>query len=267
MTSLRPSKQSSPAEPMSIYATVAWISMLATAGLMPIVVALGKGLAVGFADEPYHLPKLVLLTLGLSVATVAWLADVIVTRKDFRLGAVLIPAATFAVLVGVSTIVSPAPVSAFFGAIGLSTGAATWLLCIWWLFLVSQYLDSPTRIAQLSWALVAGCAAAALVALLGAVGADPLKTPFAPNSAWMVGQGMGTTGNPNFTGLLLVVPVLVAIGLGVVAKTRLLKYIAFGLAGVMGVALIITLARAAAVGAAIAIGILALAQGKKLFAS
>ena len=199
----------------------AWYVLLALVAMLPLTTSITRGLighTYAFTDDAYHLPKLMLLAVLLAVATCLWIVDVTAYRRALRSGPAFIALAVFASLVALSTAFGPEPVSSLFGVSGLMTGAVTWLLCIWMCVLLGQYLTGSSRVRELSWALLAGCSAVAVVALLQALGADPLGTPFDQNTQWIVSQGIATVGNPNFTGLLMVLPALVGVGLAVAAS-------------------------------------------------
>ena len=238
---------------------IAWYCLLACAVLVPLVTSLGIGRLWGFyalTEEPYHTPKLLVLSLLVTVATVAWLFDVAQSRRGLRWGPAYVALGIFSALVAVSTLLSPQIATSFFGASSLFTGAYTWLLSIWTGVLVAQYVADARRLITLSRVVAATGAAVGAIALLQSLGADPLGTSLMDGFQWMIAQGMATTGNPNYTGALLVVPALVSLALAATEKDPRWRWAAVAGAAITVAALFITLTRAAWIG--LAVGVIAL---------
>jgi len=235
-----------------------WAVLLACVAVLPLVTSITRGImgpSWALTAEPYHLPKLTALASLTSIATLLWIADHFCGRQ-IRAGAVLAPLGIFALLIAVSTAFAIEPVSSLFGASGLMTGAVTWLLCGWFAFLLLQYLSSAARLRQLSWSLVTGCALVAAIGLLGTLRIDPLGTPYTGESQWRVLQAMSTTGNPDFTGILLIVPAVVGLALALSSVNSRMRLLAYALTSVMLVASFVTLTRASWLG--VLIGVLTL---------
>jgi len=258
MTSISKSSAPSAAVETHLSGRIAWVALLASAALVPLTTSITRGAiggTFGVTNELYHVPKLLLLAVLVAVATVAWGVDVALGERPLRVGLPTWMIGGFAVLVLVSTAVAPEAASSFFGARGLMTGATTWLLSIWAGFLVTQYLTAA-RVREVSWALVGGSVLVGAIAILEALGADPLGTPFGYGYEWVVRRGISTVGNPDFTGMLLVLPTVLALALASSTKDDRERWIGRGCAVVLAIATMITLTRAAWIGAAVGIGIL-----------
>jgi O-antigen ligase len=240
---------------------VAWYSILACAAALPLVVAVTQspsGASVGLTDDVYHIPKLLLLTALLLASTLAWAYEVAFSGKEIRLGVVLAPLAAFALLMVVSTAFGVEPVSSLFGVSGLSTGAITWLACAWAGILVSQYMTSTRSLVQFTWALAIGATGVGVIALLQASGLDLVGTPLTPTNEWMVSRGAATLGNPNYTGLYLLIPAVLAVALAYSSEVTWQKRLAAGMALVVSGALFITITRAAWIGLVVGLVLLVL---------
>lgn len=235
---------------------IAWYGLLASIPLVALVTSLGIGRPWGYyalTEEPYHTPKLLLLALVMVVTTIAWLVDVVVSQRGLRWSLATGALAVFAGLVALSTALSPELATSFFGASSLLTGGFTWLLCLWVGVLASHYVVGGRRLQSISRVSALSGAAVGAIALLQAAGADPLGTRMQESFAWMVKQGMATTGNPNYTGALLVVPFVVALALAVSEKDARWRWTMAAAAAVCVSALFITLTRAAWIGAGVGV--------------
>jgi len=238
---------------------IAWYALLATAVLIPLVNALLPARLVGLytlTDDPYHTPKLLVLTLLMLVAAGSWAWDVWTRREGLRVGPVSWALGALAALVVVSTLASPDRATSFFGATSLMTGALTWLLSLVAGVLVAHYATSRARLVQISRTFALAGGVVAFVAMLGAVGLDPLGTRMSEGFTWMVFQGMSTTGNPNYTAVLLVVPLVVSFALAIAENDARFRWAAAASAVLCAAAIFNTLTRAAWLGAAV--GVLAL---------
>ena len=248
-------------------ARVAWYAVLAAVVLVPLATTLGIARAWGLyalTDDPYHTPKLLALVALAAIATVAWAVDAIGRERALRVGPALVPLGAFAALVAVSTVASPDVGTSFFGASSLMTGALAWLACLWLGVLAAQYVTGSGRLVQLSRAVAVSGAAVAAVALLQSVGLDVLGTRMQEGYQWMVLQGMATTGNPNYTGALLVLPLAVAFALALFEDRPAWRWAMAASAVLVAAALFNTLTRAAWLGAVAAVlAVLLLAPGTR----
>jgi len=237
----------------STYGRVAWYSLQAYVALVPLVTSVVRradGGGTALTEDPYHVPKLVAIVALSSVATLAWIADLLLAKRAIRADRSLGFFIAFSFFVLLSTACGFEPLSSLFGATGLMTGTITWLTCGWAGFLIAQYVTGPARLREVSWAVIGGGCSVALVALLQAAGLDLLQTPSSPESQFMVTQGLATLGNPNYTGLMLVVPSVVGVGLSLALEHRPFRVAAIGATALMVTAAFITLTRAAWLGVA-----------------
>ena len=261
MSAPRATKTRASRHQSSLAERVAWSMLLAVAGALPLVTssvpALGTR-AAALTNDPYNAPKFFVLAIFVALATVAWLVDTGLHRRQIRSSPAFVPLALFVTCCVLSTALAPEPLSSLLGASGLFTGTVTWLLGAWTCFLLVQYVSSVRRMKQLSWAVVTGCAVVGLVAVLQALGVDPLSTPFTPDKEWVVRQGISTVGNPDYTALLLVIPTVVATALAMAATTKRSRWTAATCAAILALAAFITLTRAAWVGLAVGVVVLPL---------
>lgn len=240
----------------SLTTRTTWWTLLVCISALPLTTAIlapGSQQGWAFISDAYHLPKLLILSVLMSVATISWLAEVIFFERTLRTSAALVPLAVFALLAIISTAFAPEAVGSLFGASLLATGTVTWLMCAWLSVLASQFLTSGTRLNEVSWALIGGCTAVGAVALLQAAGLDPLSVPVPEGAGWMVRQGSSTLGNPDYTGLLLIVPTALAVSLAISERVDWRRWTAIACGAVMAGALFVTLTRAAWLGAAVAL--------------
>jgi len=247
-----PSAKSSP-QPLAD--RVAWYGIVALVALLPVTVAFATGPAggmVSLTDDPYHVPKLLLAAVLLTISTAAWVFSSFAQSRPFRSDRAFIALSMFAALVVLSTIFGIEPIGSLFGGSGLMTGAVTWLLFAWMCVLIGQLLTSSTRLIELSWAFVGGGTVVALLALLQSRGVNVLGTQYTAESLYMLLQGSSTTGNPNYTGLLLLTPAVIAGGLAIGADRSVHRAIAASCGVAMALATFITLTRAAWIGLAVA---------------
>lgn len=239
--------------------STAWYAVLACVALLPVTTSITHGAIAGlysYTQDAYHVPKLALLLAGAAVATVAWVADVVAGRRVVRMSRTFIALAAFVLLTAASTALAPEPLSSLFGASGLMTGLITWLLSGWTAVLVSQYVTGGKRLTEISWALVGGSAALGLIAVLQALGLDPVRTAVGEGQEWMVARGMATLGNPDYVGAFLVIPTLVAMSAVLHATTSRSRATAITAAAIIAGGMFVTLTRAAWIG--VIVGIAAL---------
>lgn len=241
----------------------AWWSMLVLVALLPLTTSITRGSMWSYTDEPYHLPKLALLVAFSAIASALWAGDVLANGRRIRVGLVTWILAGFSAIVVASTAFAIQPLSSLFGATGLMTGAVTWLLCIWLCFLLTQYVIGGAQVRQLTWALVGGTTIVAVVAILESLNADPLGTPYAAGSLYLVAQGISTTGNPAFTGFLLLAPAVVAVALALSTRRQGERIAAVAVAAVSVLSIGLTLSRGAWLGLVVAaIALVVLLRGR-----
>lgn len=239
----------------SIAEKVAWYALLACTAFVPLVTSITWKTIGGthaLTSDAFQVPKAMALAVLVGIAALAWVADMVLHQRDFRVSPAYLPLGLFAIGILLSTSFSGNPLSALFGASSLMTGAVTWLLCILMAVLLGQYVDSMKRLSTLTWAVVGGYGIVAVIALLQALRLDVMRMGYEEADIWWTLQGMSTTGNPNATGLLLVLPFSLALAAAFAAKEARLRWVAGVAAGVMGGAIFITIARASWIGAVLA---------------
>ncbi|MBI5232461.1 MAG: O-antigen ligase family protein [Coriobacteriales bacterium] len=237
---------------------IGWYALLACVALVPVVIAVvarpGGG-TIAFTEDPYHVPKLLLASVLLTVATAAWLVDLFMNAREVRAGYAFAALAGFAVLVGLSTAFGIEPANSLFGASGLMTGAITWLIFAWMAVLVGQLLTTSARLEEMSWAILSGSTIVGLIALVQSTGFDPIGTPITPATQFIIDQGAATIGNPNYTGLLLTVPAVLAVGLAFASQVDWKRWTAGACAVVLFGAIVITITRAAWLGGMVGLAV------------
>ncbi len=223
---------------------------MACVAVLPLSSSLTLGLSgqpSALTDDPYNVPKLIVLIALVSLSSVAWFVSLVLGWRQLRLGSVHVWLGAFAALVVVSTVFAREPLSSLFGASRLMTGAVTWLACAWMCFLIGQLADTGTRLIELTWAVIGGATVLAAIVILQAAGVDPLSTPVTPERLWTIRRGAATLGNPDYTGLYLIVPAVITISLYLSAKSR--TSILAGVCGALiNLAALLTLTRAAWLG-------------------
>ena len=238
---------------------VAWYLLVATIVLTPLATSLiSLNLAIPPLTMRYAVvPKLFCLVV-LSVASLAtWMGVSLGTSPVvFRGGRILAVPFTLAVLAVVSTLVGIDPVVSVFGTHNLQ-GLLTLLSCIVVFFLVTQLLDTGSRLVELSRAVVVSGALIALASLFHAVAAffDRLSLPpHVGEDAWSFFMGSGIMGNPDFTAAYLCSCAVVAWGLWLSEKEtrdpmdKRWALISLGAACLMTATTVITRTRASLLG-------------------
>jgi O-antigen ligase/Tfp pilus assembly protein PilF len=221
--------------------------------------ALAAGLPLFIApwgQNPFELPKAVLLWAVVAVMGAAWLTCHTLraqeARSESRLAAGVLSLAFVAVLI-LSTLASVNPLQSAQGSHDRMQGTLT-LLCNLALFLmIADRLRAPAQVARLLAAITWGSAPVVTYGLLQALKLDPLP--------WQVESSpvISTLGRSNFVGayLVLVLPVALACTWQARDKTRRAVYA--GLMAAQLVCLAATTSRAAWLGALTAGGVLLLA--------
>lgn len=231
----------------------AWYLLLGCVALVPLVTSITPWSSAqwSYTSDAYHVPKLLTLAVLLSLATLAWAFDAIVHRRQVRWHPLLFAVSAFCLLVVLSTVFAIEPLSSLFGASKLCTGATTWLMCMWLVFMLVQHVRSGSELRAVAWAVVGSASAVASIALMQAAGADPLRTPYGPAYEWMVLQGLSTIGNPDYTGVFLIAPAINALSLVLSARSNAERYGALACTFLIALAAFTTMTRAAWVAVAI----------------
>jgi len=155
--------------------------------------------------------------------------------------------ALFLLWVVVSCIFSIIPAASFFGTSIDGHGALLYFSCGILAFLVLQHIDSPQRLMTLARVLVISGAAVAVVALSQSCYAQLSESARAlwGTESWMILQGGGALGNPDFTGVFLAPLCVLAAGLALM-ESRIRVCIAYSVAlCLMGAAVVMTQSRSA----------------------
>ncbi len=182
-----------------------------------LVVVVGVPLVfLRFTQDPFNVPKLALLAVGVAIALgiriveVALGAPVDLTTLK-RIG---IPAAAVAVPLIVSWLLSDYRSWALFGNYGRFQGLVPYLLCaVLGILIADAFRDEPERLIK---ALVIAGAVVGGYAIVQIVGADP----FAWQRFGVARDALSTTGNPNFTGGFLAMCMPLALAFGASDESR-----------------------------------------------
>lgn len=247
-----------PVSPQSVEDRVAWAAILTLVAVLPLItsVAPSSSGTRALTEDPYMVPKVLVLALLFSVIAGAWVMSLLRGERAIRTGAAHYALGAFAVLTVASTAFGLDPAGSLFGASGLMSGTMTWLMCCGVAFLLGQYVSSGERLIQLAWSAVSGCTIVAVIAIMQAAGLDPMRTPFTEATLWMVERGPATLGNPDNTGLALVAPAVLAAALALISKVDRSKAVAAVCAATLAAGAFVTLTRAAWL--SIAVGVIVL---------
>lgn len=112
--------------------------------------------------------------------------------------------------VAASTAASAIPELALAGGDNRALGMFVWLSLGIVMFLMSQLVRSRAHLAAIARTLIACGTVQSLIAVAQVIGLDPLRLELSREMRWMLSQGVGTAGNPNFLASLLVVPFVLA---------------------------------------------------------
>ncbi len=237
---------------------VAWWSLLLVPALVPMVIGMVPfWLDSRFSFNTYVYPKLFVLGALISIALISWGWGVMAGRIATRTVPLLWPLLTFIALLLLSTATALSPTMAFFGGRYLGVGTLVLLLAGAVYFLTTQLVTGRRRWAQLSWAVVVGAFGVAAIGLIQAFWFDPLG--LAPEAGWLVARGSSLFGNSDFTGAYLVMPAVIALGLGLSEEDDRRRIAAWFAFVVIVTALVNTLVRGAWIGVLLGIGILGVA--------
>lgn len=159
-------------------------------------------------QDPFNVPKLALLIVGVSSVLALRVAESFSGRSWRGLETLLVPAAFIVVPLTLSWLVSPYRGWGVLGLQGRFQGLVPYVLVILFGMLVADGFRG--RVSELALALMWAGAIVGGYALLQTIGADPFNWSLygAPT------ESVSTTGNPNFTGGFL--GIVLPIGLGLV---------------------------------------------------
>jgi len=239
---------------------VAWWSLLAIPALVPIAVGMIPFiLGSRFTYNMYVYPKVFTLAFFIAIALSAWATGIAGNTIALRTVPQKWPFLAFFGLATLSTVFAINPSMSFFGGRYLSVGMFVFLLAGAVYLLVTQLITSLDRVYALTWATVVGGLGVAVVGLFQVVGIDPIGISTTEN-AWLMSRGASLFGNSDFTGAYLVVPVVVALALGLSERTPTKRLVGLVSFGVLLAALVSTLTRGAWVGAFVGVIILLVAS-------
>lgn len=158
--------------------------------------------------DPFNVPKLALLTVGLSLAGALRLAEALQGRGLAQMRRLLVPAAFIAGPMTLAWIFATYRGWSLLGRYGRFQGIVPYILVILLGFLLVDSFQGRSK--QLCWALVASGSVVASYAVVQFIGADPLLWAF---SYGETRQSLSTLGNSNFAGGFLAIVLPFAVGL------------------------------------------------------
>ena len=159
-------------------------------------------------NEPFEVPKLGLLIVGVSLATALRLIEWVQGADPRGLARLWVPAALVMVPLLVSWSLSPYRYWALFGEYRRFQGVVPYALVVLLGILVADAFGE--RLMELAWAFVVAGGVAAGYALMQAIGLDPFQWA---NIAGIETTRTSTLGNPNFTGAYLAIASPLALAL------------------------------------------------------
>ena len=199
-----------------------------------ILWALVAGIPVAFlrmADDPFNVPKLVLLTIGVACVLALRVVEILHGRSARGLGALMVPALILAVPLLLSWSLSPYRGWAILGQQARFQGLIPYVLVILLGILVADAFRE--RSDELAMAFLWAGAIVGGYAIIQTIGADPFDWSLFGSPT----EAISMTGNPNFTGGFL--GIVLPIGLGVVLTDRGRRRVAIRLLGLTVVGLVV----------------------------
>ncbi len=208
--------------------------------LLVLPLAFHRGFAEQFSTPKFFLAKCLLIT-GLAVWAIGLIWRPRTRPRRFPLG---LPLLAFSVAALVSCLNSPSPRFSILEVEFALCGPA-------WVLLLVSWERGESAVRRIAILTASAGALVAAITLLQRWGYDPvLLGGYQVEWGTMVARMRlySTFGNPNFVGGYLIGAVFPALALGTVARARRAKVIWFGLALVMGIAVLLTGSRGAWLG-------------------
>ena len=183
-------------------------------GILWACVAAVPVVFIRITSDPFNVPKLVLLIVGLSVALALRVLETLQRRPLPRIDVLALPAALMLMPLTASWALSPYRGWAVFGLQGRFQGLVPYLLVILLGMLVADAFRG--RAGELAFAFAWAGAIVGGYAVLQTLGLDPFEWSLfgAPTKA------ISTTGNPNFTGGFLGIVLPIGLGLALIDPGR-----------------------------------------------
>lgn len=169
-----------------------------------------------FVNDPFNVPKLALLIVGVTVVLAIRIAEILQGAPWEGLRRLLVPAAAIAVPITLAWLFSPYRGWALLGYYGRFGGLLPYLVVIVAGILVADAFADDIR--PVAWAFIAAGAVAGAYAVLQWLGMDPFDWQTAGERTR--DAAISTLGNPNFTGGFLAITLPLAIALAVTERKR-----------------------------------------------
>lgn len=205
-------------EGMTAAGRVAWYTLLTLIFLVPL--ALSNLTFLGFdlplSADIYDNIKVTLLRIGVMVALVAWLYDLLKHGGKLRTSPVYWIFGAFLVWASISTLTSISPVTSFFGKYRRYEGLWSYFLYAGLFFLVVQYATSELRVKMLAKPLIYSSAIVALYGLGQSIGIEPIMRGV---DAFEAGRSYSTYGNPDLLAGFLAFGTFVTFGLALAERS------------------------------------------------
>lgn len=239
-------------------AFVARWALAGVAVLVPLATSnlTGLGFANPFTNDLFSAPKLLVLVWSVAIASAAWIMGPGRSGRVWHVPRMWSLGAAFIGFALISAIASPHPPSAIFGSAlnrqGFLTLAA-YALLVW---LCVQVVRKRSHVRALGVAVVVGGLCVAVYGLIQVAGLDPAR--WTDTSDWLFERGFSTLANPDVYGGYLTLPLCLAVALALAARTTKTRLLAGLAACVVGIALVVSLTRAAWLGALAGLVVLAL---------
>ncbi|MDR1775530.1 MAG: O-antigen ligase family protein [Actinomycetes bacterium] len=194
----------------------AWWTLLVLAFVVPFIFgsSILQAFGLTFSDS-FDTVKVLILRIGTCVALAAWIIDIVVNGGEIRVHKVYWVVLALMVWIGISTVVSVSPATAFFGKYRRYDGAWSYLIYFVLFFLTVQYATGAKRVRQLAQSVCWSSLFVAGYGLLQAFGMDYMQwgtLPFEEN------RSFSSYGNPDLLAGFLAFGLCVSLALALSEK-------------------------------------------------
>jgi|GEM_PF-6602824 len=225
-------------------------TLLVAIAAIPLAVGILPG-GTAFLHQPYTDPHVFALWFFAGIAVA--LSGVALMRKEFtlRVSRIFIPLGLWLAITLLSSLTASDRSYAFLGDSNDLLGFASLVALALVVCVIVQVTTTAYRLIMLLRAVVVTGTVVALLMLSDQLFFLEIFSQSSLENMWMIVQGSSIFGNPDFSGIFLVTPILLALALVFFEKNRNIAFVYIGAAALMSCAMALTLTRAAWIGALI----------------